>query len=347
MQLSSAKMRRAVQNGLKFLHLGQLPSGEFPSYRSTDPSMKQDREFDSSPFPTALICFCLSFSESPMAEEMIRKAGEFFLAEMEGQGVWRYWTSRHPYHRNIPPDLDDIACVSSVLERSGVDVPDNRKLILANRNSQGLFYTWLVPRALFPLDRSYWSVVLREALKPVSLYYFWKQNESEPNDIDCIVNANVLFYLGDDEATGKPVADYLMGIVQSEKEACCDKWHLNRFTFYYTISRNYFHGMSSFERVRQTVIDRILCAAAADGMIGENVLDTALAVCSLQNWRADAGSFARSVEFLLAKQKQNGGWESIPLYYGGPKKYFGWGSEEITTAFCVEALVRFSKSGNA
>jgi len=29
--------------------------------------------------------------------------------------------------------------------------------------------------------------------KSAQNYYFWKLNESAPNDIDCVVNANVLF----------------------------------------------------------------------------------------------------------------------------------------------------------
>jgi hypothetical protein len=29
------------------------------------------------------------------------------------------------------------------------------------------------------------------------------------------------------------------------------------------------------------------------------------------------------------------------MYYGGPKKYYGWGSEELTTGFCIEALGRY------
>jgi hypothetical protein len=343
MEVEKAKindLETAIERGLDFLHRNQLSSGEFKSYRSTHPTMKEDCEFDSSPFPTSLIAYSLSFSDSPKAKEMLQKAIKFFLTEMESAGVWRYWTSEHQYHNNIPPDLDDTACVSSVLKQNGVEFPDNQNLILANRNRQGLFYTWLVPRFSFPLNASYWRVVLREAMKPISLYYFWKLNESEPNDIDCVVNANVLFYLGESEST-RATIDYLIRVIEQNEEECCDKWHLSRFNLYYAISRNYFAGIKAFEVVRDEVIKRIISFAKNDGIIGSNVLETALAVCSLINWHFDSLEMHKAVKAMLAAQKESGEWQRFPFYYGGPKKYFGWGSEEITTGFGLEALSRY------
>jgi len=344
MEIAKAKINNietAIERGLDFLQRNQLPSGEFKSYRSTHPTMEEDCEFDSSPFPTSLIAYSLSFSESLKAKEMLNRAVKFFLSEMESESVWRYWTSQHQYHNNIPPDLDDTVCVSSVLKQNGVQFPDNQNLILANRNRQGLFYTWLVPRFSFPINASYWRVILREAVKPISLYYFWKLNESEPNDIDCVVNANVLFYLGESEST-KAVIDYLVRVIEQNKEECCDKWHLSRFNLYYAISRNYFAGIKKFEAVREEVIKRIISSAKDDGIIGNNILETALAVCSLLNWRCLRHELHNAVEMLLGAQKDSGEWQRFPFYYGGPKKYFGWGSEEITTGFCLEVMTRYS-----
>ncbi len=274
----------AIKKGLDFLHQNQLPSGEFKSYRSTHPSMAEDCEFDSSPFPTSLIAYSLSFSNSPIAKEMIDRATIFFLVEMERGSIWRYWTSIHQYHKNIPPDLDDIACISAVLKQNGVQFTDNRNLILANRNRQRLFYTWLAPRFSFPLNLEYWRVIGREALNPISLYYFWKLNESKVNDIDCVVNTNVLFYFGKSDVT-QPVIDYLIQVIKEGKEECCDKWHLSRFNFYYALSKTYFAGIDEFEVIRDSVIERILSSTKSDGMIGENVLQTSLAVCSLLNFK--------------------------------------------------------------
>ncbi|HWS53439.1 MAG TPA: hypothetical protein VN228_04910 [Pyrinomonadaceae bacterium] len=331
----------AVGRALDFLRRSQLPSGEFKAFMSTDNSLERDCVVDSSPFPTALIAYSLGFADPAAAGPMLEKAVRFFVAEMEGPGLWRYWTKQHRYHSVIPFDLDDVACVSYVLRRHGVAFPANAELILANRSPAGLFYTWMTPRWPPPLKSSYLRVVLRQWLSPLKLYYFWKLNESAPNDVDCVVNANVLFYVGESEAT-RPVVEYLIEIARRGGEACCDKWHLNPFTFYYVVARNFHAGVAAFESVREEVVGRIVAAANEDGRIGENALETALAACALLYWGSAPPELGRAVRYLLTGQRPAGDWPRAALYFGGPKKYYGWGSEELTTGFCLEALLRYS-----
>jgi hypothetical protein len=341
--LRAGDVEASIEHGLEFLFRSQTPSGEFKVYRSTDHALRKDCVIDSSPFPTALIAYSLGFSRSEKAVAVIDKATRFFMAEMEGAGLWRYWTKAHQYHSTIPPDLDDIACVSEVLRRHHVDFPANLKLVMANRDPRGLFYTWLTPRWPLPLNVAYWRTVLRQWLKPFKLYYFWKLNESAPHDVDCVVNANVLFYVGE-RAETRAVIDYLVNVVRQQEEGCCDKWHLNRFTFYYTVSRNFHAGVQAFAAGRDEVVNRIIKAAQDDGSIGANVLETALAASALQNWGSAPPELSRAIRFLLATQGAAGEWPKAVLYYGGPKKYYGWGSEELTTGFCLEALLRYREA---
>src|SRR5258705_9402972 len=126
--VSLGELDASIERGLDFLQRSQLPTGEFKVYMSTDRALEKDCVVDSSPFPTALIAYSLGFSESPKAKAMLVKVMQFFLAEMEGPGLWRYWTRKHQYHNNIPPDLDDIACVSSVLRQHGIAFPTNLHL---------------------------------------------------------------------------------------------------------------------------------------------------------------------------------------------------------------------------
>lgn len=339
----------SIKRGLQFLQESQLPSGEWKSYRSRDKTMATGCEFDSSPFPSAMIAYSLGFADvlvmneemREVAEEMLKKVTCFFLAEMEDNGVWRYWTKAHPHHAAIPPDLDDMAYISAVLQRRGVSFPSNTHLIALNRNPQGLFYTWLAPRlALPPRSLNYCKIVYKQCLRPLHLYAFWKLNESEPSDVDGVVNANVLFYLGESSAT-RPVIDYLMNVVHQEKEECCDKWHLNRFTFYYALSRNFHAGITALGAVRDEVISRIASRAGGGGMIGRNALDTGLAASALLNWNSNSFVLDGAIEFLLSDQRDEGSWPRDALYYGGPEQYYGWGSEELTTGFCLEALMRY------
>ncbi len=340
-EIDPGDLDAGVERALEFLERSQLPNGEFKVYRSID-ELQQDCVVDTSPFPTALIAYSLGFSDSPKAKAMLKRVTQFFLAEMEGPGLWRYWTKQHPYHDTIPPDLDDIACVSSVLRQNGIAFPTNLNLVIANRNVEGLFYTWLTPRWPLSLEPAYWRVVFRQWLNPIKLYYFWKLNESAPDDVDCVVNANVLFYVGESVET-RAVVNYLIDVVSRSEEACCDKWHLNRFTLYYAISRNFDAGVQSFTVVRDGIIDKISAAANDDGSIGNDALETALAICALLNWRSATPELDAAIRFLLSHQQTTGEWRRTVLYYGGPKKYYGWGSEELTTGFCLEALIRFRK----
>jgi hypothetical protein len=345
-ELRSEHVECAIASGLEFLKRSQLPSGSFALYRSYDPALEEGCVDDPSPFGTALIAYCLTFLDCATARQIVERAAAFFLDEMTGPGLWRYWTSNHPYYRNIPPDLDDIACISLVLRRQGVEFPDNRRLILSTRNPAGLFYTWLIPR-FRPLGAvRYWRYTFPQLLRPIPFVLFWTLFSSRPADVDGVVNANVLFYLGDGP-TMRPVVDYLVGIIERRREATCDKWHRNRFTFYYALSRNLASGVDGFDCVRETMVQRICEALRGDDGDTMNVLDTALAACALMNCGAAPAELYGAMRTLLAAQRAGGEWGAFPMYYGGPVNSPGYGSEELTSGFCLEALTRFAARDTA
>jgi hypothetical protein len=110
--------------------------------------------------------------------------------------------------------------------------------------------------------------------------------------------------------------------------------------FQYAVSRCYREGFAALGAIRDESVARIVAASKPDGAFGENVLDTALAACALLNWGAAPTELERAFKHMLEAQRQDGSWPRAVLYYGGPKKYYGWGSEELTTGFCLEALIR-------
>jgi hypothetical protein len=330
-----------IGRALEFLRRSQLPSGEFKVYMSPDPNLERDCVHDSSPFPAALIAYALGFADPAAAGDILDKVLRFLLSEMEGPGLWRYWSKRHPGHWNIPPDLDDTACISYVLRRHRVPFPPNLKLMLANRSPEGLFYTWVTARWPLPLVPSYWRVVLSQWRHPLRLRAFWKL-EPTRHDIDGVVNANALFYVGEVPET-KPVVDYLLDVLRRGEEERCDRWYANRFMFYYTLSRNFRAGITAFEAVRDEAVARIVGAAGPDGSIGGGVLNTALSACALLYWRSSPPELERAVRFLLAGQQADGSWPRASLY-SGPKKMYGWGSEELITGFCLEALLHYRRT---
>jgi hypothetical protein len=96
--------------------------------------------------------------------------------------------------------------------------------------------------------------------------------------------------------------------------------------------------------VGDSIIERIRSYAHPDGVIGNHILHTALAACALMDWQ-DRNNHANVLDAailaILRAQDSSGGWKKCPFYYSGPSKKLAWGSEELTTGFCLEALSRY------
>ncbi len=296
-------------------------------------------------FPTALISHSLQFlQDQPETEAMLARSASFLLNQIGRGAVWNHFTNTSVIWESCPYDLDDTVCVSSFLVRRFPYFKQsaNKKLICDNRNSDGLFYTWFTFRPRWHRNSTYWLLALRELKHPIKSFYFWK-HEAGRYDLDTVVNANVLYYLGDIEETGK-VIKHLIRIIEEKQEFDCDKWYRNPFSVYYFISRNLFAGIAKLEAVRQPIIERILSTLKPDGRLGNSVLDTALGICSLFNLNYNDPQLEKSINFLISNQGDTGEWERWLFYYGGPKKLAGYGCEELTTAFCLEALSRFNQT---
>jgi hypothetical protein len=309
-----ANVNEAVHRGVEFLRRVQLSSGELPVLASGNP--------DPSVFPTAVMAHSLSFV--PAAGDVRRRALDFLAAEMQPGGVWKHWPRTHPQHAFLLPDLDDTACASAVLTRGGRSIPDNRALLLKNRNRRGLFRTWLL-----------------RYRHPLAMYAFFTRTSARPFDTDAVVNANVLFYLGAIPLGAiSEVVDHLLSVLRESRERHCDKWYDNPFVVWYFFARA-LHGISA---EGGDLISRKIAAATPS-----NALEHALAACTLLylGRRPDADS-------LLQAQLPSGAWPAAPVYHGGRARNRDgtfrephpdtpyWGSEAWTTAFAVEALARLT-----
>jgi hypothetical protein len=340
---ASALLNLAIARGLTYLHQHQFPNGEFAAYCAIEAPMQGWTRPDSSIFPTALIGSCLlHVAEAPEAEEMLTRATNFLSCQMNHGGLWNHFTELHHLRHICPLDTDDTACVSALLRARGVacPVPTNVPLILSNRTSTGLFYTWFVLRPRWVSNRTYWRVTLPELLHPIKSLLFWYGGEGHRNDIDSVVNANALYYLGDIPET-QPVIAHLLRVIAGKKEDDCDVWYRDPLLVYYFFTRCYAAGIGKLEPLREPIISRILAQAKPDGRLGETLLDTAWAVCSLLNLNSYPPELDRAIHYLLEAQSAFGAWPRWLVYYGGPKRIMGWGSEEMTTAFCLEALARY------
>ena len=319
----------ALLQGLHFLHRSQLPYGEFRTYASPDPAMARDCRFDSSPFVTSIVAHSLGFVDHPLAREMIAKAVGFLRSEMEGPGLWRYWSSRNPRHRELELDVDDTCCVAHVLQQNGCEFPPNEAVLLANRDPEGLFYTYFAPRtgsppevlaALGPLANA--ATIIRLAAAGML------------HEIDPVVQANALLYLGESEET-RPVVEYLIGLVQRGEEAGASRYYPDPLAFYYMVSRAYNEGCEGLGAVREEVVARV--QERCERRYG-SALATALAACTLLDFGELSVPLDNAVDGLRAMQREDGSWPRSAFYTDAIAYY---GSEELTTGLCIKALVRW------
>jgi hypothetical protein len=333
-----APLRESIDSALGFLRSEQTPHGEFNTYMVLSQTPDDPGVLDPSPFTTSHVLYCLSFLKDGSAREMTNRALEFLTAEAESPGVWRFWTSRHP--RFIPPDMDDTCCASYAFKIHS-RAPDNTKLILAHRDSKGLFRTWLIPpyRAVPRFPRFSLSSWRERSKREV----FFRDTEADPDDVDCVVNANAILYLQERKET-RAAIKYLCDVIANNREEACDKWYLSRFAVYYMISRAYHSGVLALGPTRDKIVRLTIDSLAERGSASKS-LEIALAACTLMNFGSAGEPLTRAIELLLQEQDSTGHWARCPFYYGGPKKVFNWGSRELTTAICLEALARFPAHG--
>lgn len=327
----SRLLEDSISKAIDFLYHSQLDYGESRTYAWSDDNHRENCLLDSSPFVTSLVLHSIGFWQDNRVKAITAKALDFLCAEMEGTGLWRFWSSRNKLHEFLPPDLDDTCCISYILNRYGRLVPANRDLILANRNSEGIFYTWMAIRANSPPELV--GEIQRLINAGVTLVLSFT---GALDNIDCAVNANVLLYLGEIAQT-KQAVDFLIRVVLKEQEAACSRYYLQRLSFYYMLSRAFANGASSLAETSNPVIQRIISTQAGDGSWGDELL-TALAACTLLNFGNRGPGVARAIDYLLQVQREDGAWRRIPMFLG-PAPYYG--SEDLTTALCVELLARY------
>jgi len=202
--------------------------------------------------------------------------------------------------------------MSFLLRKHGIGFGSNRNTLYRNRNSENLFYTWI-----------------RDP------------ETNNPNDIDCVVNANVLLYLGENPRT-RSVCTYLNDIVARNCELQSSVYYIDEAAVYYAISRAFHEGIRCLEASRDSIVARISSGQEENGSFGDE-LSTAFSVCTLLNLgESDSTILSNAASYLIQRQRANGSWVNIAFYVARDASVW-WGSEEFTTALCVEALARFEQ----
>ena len=310
---------KTINSAVSYLRDRQRETGEFTVYTSRQ-SARMDGELIEipTPFATTFVIHALRHVDHPDARPMTDKACKYIVNMMTPSGVWFYMSDPEQAKQwgVVWPDADDTGCCAHALLSNGISPPalaNNKPILFEHRDPRGLFLTWL-------------------------------DNKTRPwgNDVDTVVLANVLLYLGDTPET-RPSLDYLNQIIADGAEQDSYLYYLDHLTLYYMITRAMRSGVTRLERSKPAIVERTLRRRERDGGFGSD-LQTALAIATLLNCdaRAEVGA---AVEALVGRQQPDGSWPSDAFYAAqklpppGPFVVW-WGSAELTTALCLEAIAR-------
>lgn len=296
------RIASAIGRGLDALAREQLPSGQFKTYFSFSRDLARTYE-DVSPFATGKILTSLKSVNEERTAPMRSMGASFLESRKEPRSLWRYWPT-------VPPDLDDTAVISIALNEAGISTAENPEVFFDARDPGGLFYTWI---GLAGDDIS--------------------------QRVDCVVNANVLAYLGEGTET-LPACSWINQIVSDNKEADCASFYIGTLPAYFAISSASHRGVSCLSAVDSVVLARVLSLRQADGSYG-NALETALAANTLLNYEYRGPELAGAIRHLLGTQAADGSWPIALYWVGDSKQQAAFGSGALTTAAAIEALARY------
>jgi len=309
----SNNIENSISRAIDFLYQNQLPWGEFKTLACWN-SFMLGSYFDSTPFVTSFVLYSLKDLEQKKVKIMTEKAISFLLSEQERGGIWRFWTSKNK--KRVPPDLDDISTISFILRLNAVNFDDNLQLILNNRNQDKLFLTFIISKG--------------------EKYHFARLIDKFKDYIDCVVNANVLLYLGQNPETF-PICSFINQAIKLNQP--CSIYYPNKLALFYMVSRAFKNNVTNLGENRDIIIKSTLSYQKKPGVFGSH-LDTALALNTLLNFDYSGKEITAGINYLLKRQLADGSWKKSFLFLGPfPWRYYG--SEELTTALVIEAMKNY------
>ena len=317
--------RAAVERGIDFLEDIVAPNGGWPCWRYDDTGLVGGRHLEYPPFAAALGLLALDACDHPGAGVLVARTRDFITSCMRYPGIWSY--------PDLPPSVDDTAiCALAVGPHPWLRMGRLRGLnfdvMLSHRDRDGRFLLWM------PDDD--WPTGL-------------------DNEVDAVVNANVLAYMGDHAET-RAAQHWIETVVADRREADASPYYVEPVDLHFALARAGRFRDGIFSELRPTLAGRIVERLEADGGFGDP-MRTAQALSALDMLAFDLAEvpLAAVVESLIEAQRGDGswrpclawkeppGWADWVAVNEGPRHVRpprGFASEALTTAFCIEALQR-------
>ena len=303
--------REAIQRALSFLENSIDEDGIWPSVRYMLSNPDGPRHWERTPYLSALGALALKSCRDARANALRDRTRTYLYHSIEYPGIWRYW-------RHIPPDFDSTSiCSLAAGPHPWLLLGRNVERILEYRDEEGRFLTFMLaenePDVLARLRRN----------------------------VDLVVNANIIAYLGDHPET-KNAQRWVETLIRENRPArnfdgspTLSPGYPYSVTAYYATARARIYAKPAFADLGPTMVDRIMDCRDAAGEFG-NTLLSAQAVSALNMLgRLESREAERSLELFVDTQRLDGSW---PEFLAWDIPSIGFASEALTTAFCIEAI---------
>lgn len=308
----------SIENGVIFLLNHQKKDGSFSALSSQHGSDFSAATSLPNTFIPILILECLaSVQQSFDVKKIKKKLADFVLSQKSNHWTWNYWVKNSEQNKSqtYPDDLDDTFCALSALYRFDTslftgEVFSKITQLLINQevNVGGPYRTWLVTKRQAPI---------------------WQ-------DADLAVNINVGYFLS--------LVKTQVPNIEKIVENALSQHQYNSAYYERPLPILYFIGRWYQGSNTQSLLNDVISLQKQQYNWGTS-LDTALALATLTRLNAEFSLLKKIATTLLRQQSKNGSWPASALFPNPIQKknlYYA-GSQELTTAFCLESLSLFKK----
>lgn len=233
------------------------------------------------------------------------RAARFLRSHEEATGHWRFWTPRAG--RRIDPDLDVTAVALGALRGAGAEGGDLWPRFAPYRDATGRFLTWVRPQGAV-------------------------------NDVDAVVNANVLWAVGDGPGRA-PAAAFVLETLRDDPGPAAHPYYDTVLALGYAAARAWQVAPVALAEAPKQVVRLIESRITAAGDLG-SLADTVYGFAALGALGLGySGLASRLRTSLRGLQQDDGAWAAVALWNGpewpAPRAWW-WGSPQLTTALVLE-----------
>jgi hypothetical protein len=187
------------------------------------------------------------------------------------------------------------------------------------------------------------------------------------NDIDAVVNANILTYLGSTQqleySKGRKGAERLINYqINRGRWSRAGMYYPNKYHFHYAVSRSMLAGQDKISANGQTILSHLLDTQFPDGHFESRrkvnkkdiLQSTVYGLTSLLNLKELGYDVPKdridlTMSYLLKHQNEDGSWNGGVFFSGGTvvRNVLHFKSEAYTTALMVLAMNKWAHFGSA